>query len=63
MSQERYYAVAREFEDGSLGFYTFHNSQILHCTKQSALNALNKAKDGSITANYKLYKIKLKEVE
>ena len=58
------YAIGYEWPDGSLGFYTLLGGEILHSTKKDALETLDYVKrtNSSASKEYKLFKIKLKEV-
>ena len=58
------YAIGYEWPDGSMGFYTLLGGQILESTKKEALQSLEHVKitNSSTSKEYKLFKVKLKEV-
>ena len=64
MSTDAHYVVAHEWPDGTLGFYAFHGSEVLYCNKKEAIASLEcvKSKNPIESKEYKLYKLKLKEV-
>ena len=62
--KQSHYAVAFKWPNEELGFYAFHSNEILYCSKAEALEALDyvKSKNTNNSKDYKLYKLKLKEV-